>query len=157
MAHIGLAPCSFSKLTHGVSPVLFQKTFCIHHALNPKAGEASSFLAEDDSCGYLPRRGYTANPQPYTWEHWDLALQAYKTNLDKEGGVCTHWPSWSQHVRQGALPPEETEGKRLRRKQKHSFERRNHTRQALNQSGLPALGLIHLDPSMWSPNFLSSP
>lgn len=110
-----------------MSNFLFLKTSSIHHALNPKLSWGSKFfLAEDGSCCYLPPRGYAANPKPYSWEHGDLALQAYKTNLDKEGGACTLALSQEAGM------------------QRHGLECQNHIQQAFGHTGLPPLGLIHL-------------
>lgn len=148
MVHICLAPCGFRRLAHGVSHFLFEKAFCPHHPLNLQAGAATSFLAEDCSCYYLPSRGYTVHPTPYSWEHWHLPVQAYKIILTKGRGVHSQailvtacWamnsPNWKLCHR--------TKGTVLAIKTTFS-----------SQPGLPNTCAHPLGPSMWSSNCFTS-
>lgn len=148
MARIGLAPCSFPRLTHGVSHCLFQKTFCIHHAVNLQAGAVSSFLAKDCICYYLPHPpGKMLQIPSLTAGNTEIWLCKHiKGILTKRGrGVHTlaflviaHWAS-SSHQRLCCG------GKDMVLDAKTTF--------SSPASGRPSTTWAHSRvPSMWSPN-----
>ena len=141
MARIGLAPCSFARLTHGVSHCLFQKTFCIHHALNLQAGASNSFLAKDCICYYLPHPpGKMLQIPSLTAGNMEIWLCKHiKGILTKRGSgvhtlaflVIAHWAR-SSSTRGCAVEA------------KTWFWTPKPHSAAPHQAGLPPLGLIHI-------------
>lgn len=137
MARIGLAPCSFPRLTHGVSRCLFRKTFCIHHALSLQAGALNSFLAKDCICYYLPHPpGKMLQIPSLTAGNTEIWLCKHiKGILTKREG-CSH-TGLHGHSALGKefFPPEV-----VLWRQRHGFGRQNHIQQLRIRQAFHHLG-----------------
>lgn len=135
--HICLPSCSLQRLAHGESYFVFQNNLGSSSAEPPSWG-SKFFSGRRLQLLLFTPKGIHWIPS-LTAGNTDLAVQAYKRNPDKRGGVFTCQPSWSQCTGQWALLLEA-----VPQNQRHGLGHQTHSQHSLVSWAFPTHVLIQL-------------